>query len=108
MIKKVFLGFLSRLPFYSLFFVFPVLGMMNCNGWNEGSMTAQKCLIDSSFLHAYADFYYALILFSAFSLLIPLLSYVAIAIALSEILGRKLNSWYDNRAAKQDTHIDLV
>ena len=90
MIKKGLNWFLSRLPFYSLFFIFPALGMMNCQGWNEGSMTSESCLVNTSFLQAYADFYYALVLFSSFMLLIPLVIYIVIAIWLSEILGRKL------------------
>jgi hypothetical protein len=90
LIRKGFNWLLSRLPFYSLFFIFPVLGMMNCQGWNEGSMSSETCLINSSLLQAYADFYYALILFSSFMLLLPLVVYIVIAIWLSEVFGRKL------------------
>lgn len=53
-------------------------------------MTSESCLVNSSFLQVYADFYYALILFSSFMLLMPLVTYIVIAIWLSEIFGRKL------------------
>lgn len=63
---------------------------MNCQGWFEGSMTSESCLVDTSFLQAYTDIYYALVLFSSFMLLIPLVIYIVVAIWLSETLGRKL------------------
>ena len=91
MIKNGFYWLLKRLPFYALFFIFPVLGMKNCEGWNEGSMTAKSCIIDNSFLHAYADFYYGLLLISSFTLLIPLLIYIAGSVWLAGVLGRKFN-----------------
>ena len=70
----------------SLFFLFgvilPILGMMNCSGWNEGSGTVSKCLISGGFMIGYANFYYGLMLLSAFMFLIPLVVYVAILLFL--------------------------
>jgi len=55
--------------------VLPILGMVNCNGWNEGSMKASACLIENPFLVSYASFYYGWIFLSIFTLGAPLLIY---------------------------------
>jgi hypothetical protein len=86
---------LFRLPFYALFFILPILGMMNCEGWNEGSGTAKSCLIDAPILHSYADIYYLLITMSAFMLLIPLMVYVIFGFFVSEVLGRLVQMYVD-------------
>lgn len=88
--NKLLTWFRTRGPFYIVFFVFPVLGMMNCQGWNEGSMAVKTCVVNAGFLQAYANFYYALILFSAFFLLIPLIIYIVVAVWLAEKFGKKL------------------
>lgn len=36
----------------------PLAGMMQCQGWNEGSMEVQSCLIDTSFTREYANALY--------------------------------------------------
>lgn len=82
--------FRTRIPFYILFLVCPVLGMMNCQGWNEGSMAVKSCVVNIGLLQVYANFYYALLLISSFALLIPLIIYVAVAVWLSEIFGRQM------------------
>jgi hypothetical protein len=55
--------------------VLPMIGMLNCSGWNEGSMHSTDCLIDTSWTRAYADWYYGFILFSVFLGLIPVVVY---------------------------------
>lgn len=74
-----------------LFFGFfaPILGMMNCSGWNEGSMTSSSCLLSSGFMIAYADFYYGLMLFSSFMLLVPVLIYIFLIIGIIKFLIKK-------------------
>lgn len=75
---------LIRIILYSFFFVLPFLGMNNCQGFNEGSMTVSMCTIDGEIFRSYANFYYALVLFSAFFLLAPLVLYVYMSIAIVE------------------------
>ena len=91
MFKKGFSWFLSRLPFYFLFFVCPILGMMNCEGWNEGTMAAKTCLIDTPILHAYANFYYGFIAISSFMIFFPVFMYIAICIWVSDFFGKMLD-----------------
>ena len=81
---------LSRIPFYALFFIFPVLGMMNCDGWNEGSGVVESCVIDIGLLRSYANFYFMFITMSSFMLLLPVLVYILFFIALSEGFAKKL------------------
>jgi hypothetical protein len=77
---------ITRLFLYFLLFVVPIFGIMNCDGWNEGSMSVKNCLIDGDIFRAYANFYYDLILISAFLLLIPLAAYIAVSIGFVELL----------------------
>ena len=77
----------------SLFFLFgvilPILGMMNCSGWNEGSGTVASCLIGGGFMAVYANFYYGFMLISAFALLIPLIIYISILIFLHSFISKR-------------------
>jgi len=73
---------------YFVGLVLPVLAMLNCSGWDEGSMQVQSCVIDSDFIRAYANFYYALLLFSAFMVLIPLIIYVGVIILIAMFLPK--------------------
>jgi hypothetical protein len=57
-------------------FIIPILGMMNCSGWNEGSMTVESCLIDAPLFRDYANLYYNFMLFSALMGGIPIIIYV--------------------------------
>lgn len=69
-------------------FVLPILAMVNCLGWNEGSMSVSGCVVDFPFARAYADVYYGLLLFSAFMLLMPLGVYVAFVVGLIMLAKR--------------------
>lgn len=88
--NKLLTWFRTRIPFYFLFFVCPVLGMMNCQGWNSGSMAVKSCVVNIGLLQVYANFYYGLLLMSSFALLIPLIIYVVVGVCLSEIFGRNI------------------
>lgn len=71
-------------------FALPILGMMNCSGWNEGSGAVYSCLfLDSGFTRAYANFYYGLLLLSAFALLIPFVIYAYLVVGLGNYLSKK-------------------
>ena len=48
-------------------FALPALGMENCSGYDEGSMQIESCVIDSPATRAYAEFYYGLVLLTAFT-----------------------------------------
>ena len=88
--KKLAVWFLSRLPFYFLFYVLPVLVMGSCEGWNAGNMETQSCAIDLWVVRKYADIYYAFVMFSSFMLALPILAYLIIFFFVSEFFGRSL------------------
>ena len=48
-------------------FVLPFIGMKNCSGYDEGSMQVESCVIESPVLKNYAEFYYDLVLLTAFT-----------------------------------------
>jgi hypothetical protein len=60
---------------FACFFVFPILVMANCSGWNEGSMEVSACYLDFQFFRSLADFLYGFILFSAFTVGLPIVLY---------------------------------
>ncbi len=53
----------------------PVLVVLNCHGWNEGTMAVTGCLVDTPGLREAADTIYAIGLVSAFTLGLPLILY---------------------------------
>jgi len=75
-----------RISLYSVFFILPVLGMLNCDGWNEGTGAVTSCVIDGSFFRSYANFYFSFITISSFTLLMPLILYVVVTFKFSNIL----------------------
>jgi uncharacterized membrane protein len=74
------------LAVYFIAFVLPILGMMNCPGWNEGS-GVQSCIIDGNIFREYAELYYGLLLLSAFLMLIPVIIYVGFVIAVTKLIS---------------------
>ncbi len=76
---------------YFVAFVLPILGMMNCSGWDEGSMTVSSCIIDGIICRGYANFYYALLLFSSFALLIPVGIYAGIVIFFTKLISKRID-----------------
>ncbi len=79
-----------KLVIYFIGFILPILGMMNCQGWNEGSGVVSDCIIDCILFRSYADFYYGLLLISTFMVLIPLGIYSIIVIFLANFLSKRL------------------
>jgi len=67
---------LLRFLIYFIAFILPILGMINCSGWSEGTMEVSYCVKGGMFSKIYANFYYSLIFYSAFMLLIPLVIYI--------------------------------
>jgi len=74
---------IKRVIFF-IAFVLPLLGMANCNGWNEGTMTVKSCVIDGQLFRGYANVYYAFLLMSAFTVFIPIYLYVRFFLFLSK------------------------
>ena len=91
-LKKMLDWLLSRLPFYFVFFILPVLVMSSCEGWNTGTMTTQRCAVDLAIVRSYADGYYTFVTFSSFLLAIPILVYILVLVFVSEILGKGLKN----------------
>ncbi len=83
--KKVTLGI------YFFAFVLPILGMMNCSGWNEGSMVVESCIIDGTIFRAYADFYYGWLLISAFMAGAPILIFIGIVVFLTKLISKRID-----------------
>ena len=80
-----------RLVFYFIGLVMPILGMMNCKGFNEGSMTVKECFIDNSLLRSYADFYYGWVTISSFMIFIPVIIYIIIVIKLARFISNRFS-----------------
>lgn len=65
-----------RIFVYFVGLVLPLLAMLNCEGFNEGSMAVKSCVIDSELVKAYASFYFGWITISSFMLFIPVFFYI--------------------------------
>lgn len=76
-----------------------ILLLSNASGWNEGSMSGGSYVIP--FLKNVTDVLYTLILFSAFSLLIPLAIYGLFIVSLINLLCGDLKSFKNNNEFKQ-------
>jgi hypothetical protein len=77
------------LAIYFIAFALPIIGMMNCSGWNEGSMAVKSCAVDSPFLRSYANFYYGWLLLSAFMIGAPILAYGGIIVFITRFISKK-------------------
>ena len=75
-----------RIGLYTLIFLVPILGMMNCHGWSTLDGEVKGCFIDLSFTRSFANFSYAFIFFSAFLLGIPILVYALLGVGLVELI----------------------
>jgi hypothetical protein len=73
-----------------LLFLGPIVTMMNCSGWNEGSMKVARCAVDFPLARSLADTFYGIVLFSAFILGLPILAYVGVCVVLLIALNRGL------------------
>jgi len=73
-----------------ILFLGPILIMGNCSGWNEGSMKVANCAVDFPLARDFADFFYGIVLFSAFLVGLPILVYLLICILLLVRLHRAL------------------
>lgn len=93
---------LTLLGFVGMFVVAPIWGMMNCDGWNEGSGKVTGCDVDTPFLRAYAEGYYAFMLVSSFTAGVPILIYLALVWAGAQIAGR-LIGWIAIRRPDGDS-----
>ncbi|MFT2112748.1 hypothetical protein [Marinomonas sp. 2405UD68-3] len=90
----------SRISFvlYFIAFVLPVLGVMNCDGWNTASMSVKSCAIDSGVLRGYADLYTALFYFSSFLVFIPILIYIGVCTLIIKLIRKIIGN---NKHAKK-------
>lgn len=80
----------KRLIFWSILgaaIVAPIFLMMNCQGFHEGSMQVASCYVNLAPLRYLADLYYALILFSSFMMLLPLVAYLIGAWCIAAIVA---------------------
>jgi len=66
----------------------PILAMLNCKGFNEGSMKVSKCFIDSSLIRSYASFYYGWLTISSFMMFIPVFIYIGVVILIAKYFSR--------------------
>lgn len=82
-----------------------ILLLSNASGWNEGSMSGGSYIIP--FLKDATDVLYALILFSAFLLLIPLAIYGLFIISLANLFCGYSTSLKDNNSEFKQREQDL-
>jgi len=82
-IMAKYVKFICKMPLIALF-VTNVLLLFNTSGWNEGRMAGTSYIF--SILQPATDLMYALLLFSAFSLGIPLIIYIIFLVALSKLV----------------------
>ncbi|MGV7960883.1 hypothetical protein QPK13_07115 [Photorhabdus tasmaniensis] len=67
---------------FFIIFILPVISMMNCHGWNEGSMEVTECSINLWIVREYANFYYDFVLVGAFAMGIPIIIYIVLGITI--------------------------
>lgn len=84
--KIILIKIILILAIFFIAFILPILGMRNCSGWNEGSMAVTSCTIDGNIFREYANFYYGLLLISAFMMLIPAVIYVGVVIFFTKLI----------------------
>lgn len=87
-IMAKYVKFICNLPLITLFLM-NILLLFNTSGWNEGRMAGSSYVL--SMLQPATDLMYALLLFSAFLLGIPLLIYIIFLVALSNLVCKNLN-----------------
>jgi len=73
---------------YMVAFLLPILGMMNCSGFNAANGAVQECYIDASFLRSYANFHYGWIMISSFIFFLPIIIYIILVIGLVRMINR--------------------
>jgi len=71
---------------FSLCVLLPILAMLNCEGWNEGSGTCTACLIDTPFLRGVAESLYGWLLLSAFTLGLPIFVYLFLGLLIAKVI----------------------
>jgi hypothetical protein len=76
---------LVRFIWYGLAFGLPLLFMLNCSGWDTGSMHVDSCLIDLPGLREISNNLWGLLFASVFLLCIPFILYLAVIAAIIEI-----------------------
>jgi len=81
------------LAIYFIALVLPIIGMMNCSGFDEGSMVVKSCVVDGSIFRAYASFYYGWLLIFAFAGFIPVLMYIGVVIIFAKIVSKIIDKF---------------
>jgi len=78
-----------RLSVYFVTFVLPILSAMNCPSYSAaGSISASSCYVKSELLASLADVVYGALLISSFLIFIPILIYIGIVVAVTEITAK--------------------
>jgi small-conductance mechanosensitive channel len=76
----------GRIFTYFCAFILPILSVINCEGWNAGSMSVKSCTIENYVFIEAANLVIGLLFLSSFMLFIPVLVYVLLVIASYELL----------------------
>ena len=71
-----------RWVLYLLLFLLPPLGMNNCQGWNESSVSVSSCTVDGVLFRSYANAYEYFSALSAVMLHLPWLIYGILSLLL--------------------------
>jgi len=70
-----------------LAFVLPALGMLQCRGWSDDTMSVEYCWFDYPWLRVYANVCYGFLLLSVLCLLIPMRAYESIVFRICKCLS---------------------
>jgi len=84
---------------YFIAFILPILGMSNCSMPDDGGYaTVEYCTVDGSIFRGYANFYYGLMLVSAYMFLLPGVIYVLVVV----FFARLTSAFLDGRNLKKE------
>jgi hypothetical protein len=79
--------------------VLPILGMLQCEGWNEGQMDENmKCrLFNGPLARSYANFCFFWLTMAAFSGGLYLIPYIILIIVVKRVGHRTIDRWHTER-----------
>ncbi|MEM6377434.1 MAG: hypothetical protein AAF705_04420 [Bacteroidota bacterium] len=80
-----------QLLLYFVGLALPILGMLNCSGFNAGNMAVQSCFIDHPLIRDYASFYYGWITVASFMAFIPVVLYIIVVVLSAELISKAVD-----------------
>ena len=75
-----------RVAAYFLAFVLPILFMMNCSGWNAGSVSVRSCYFENELMIEAANMVIGFLFISSFMGFLPIVVYALVVIGVIELI----------------------